>query len=341
MTYPFSKYAHLAKQFAAALPAELPVDTFLLGGILTTTTLSAVLNWQQYCAHQTNNQEDTVIVNPTPNTKEEVLLLTQALPSPTLPHYIWTIDGASRTGLIRSENQDAYVIHRFSADEAVLVVCDGAGGVKGGREASLSAVDTIISYLTVSHEQDMSVRVHLKRAIVQARKTAKRDNLSGLTTAIVVHIKGTCLSYATLGDGSLCAIWPDGMISQIQTPHHILGQPSNIIAAYIGGDCEVEPRTGTVYLEPDTTIMLQTDGSSDLFSYESFAENRDIYSVPLAAKDDHGLADHFLTQIEAARDPDTDAYLHHDNMTLVIAHLSKTESDTSEIPPESTENNNA
>jgi hypothetical protein len=35
------------------------------------------------------------------------------------------------------------------------------------------------------------------------------------------------------------------------------------------------------------------------------------------------LADHFLAQLEAARDPDTNAYLHHDNMTLLIAHLTQ------------------
>ena len=59
------------------------------------------------------------------------------------------------------------------------------------------------------------------------------------------------------------------------------------------------------------------------FPYQDFAEKRDVFAGHLADETDPKLADHFLTLIEEARDPDTAAYLHHDNMTLVMAHLAK------------------
>jgi len=83
---------------------------------------------------------------------------------------------------------------------------------------------------------------------------------------------------------------------------------------------------GMVRLEPGTTVMLMSDGASDLFPYADFAENRDVYSVPLSNKNNSGLADRFLEQLEAARNPDSGAYLHHDNMSLVIGHFSENES---------------
>lgn len=58
-----------------------------------------------------------------------------------------------------------------------------------------------------------------------------------------------------------------------------------------------------------------SDGASDLFPYEDFAQHREDYCNV------RGLAGSILAQIEAARDPDTNAYLHHDNMTLAMARL--------------------
>ncbi len=239
--------------------------------------------------------------------------------------YRWHRDGATRTGKVRTENQDDFAIYHFSSGEILLVVCDGAGGIEGGGEAARSAVEAIIEDLKNPQNQERSPRKQVKSAINNARVVANNKNLQGITTAIVVLLKDDVLTYATLGDGDLVAIWPDGMVNHIQTPHHILGQPSNIIGAYVGGGCEIEPRTGSLQIEPGTTVMLMSDGASDLFPYQDFAENRDIYSVPLSSKNDCGLADRFLEQLEAARDPDTNAYLHSDNMTLVMAHLTRNE----------------
>mgnify|MGYP000017151505 FL=1 len=47
--------------------------------------------------------------------------------------------GITNTGLVRSENQDAYAVFEAGAFHAA-VVCDGMGGTNGGRVASAIAV---------------------------------------------------------------------------------------------------------------------------------------------------------------------------------------------------------
>lgn len=236
---------------------------------------------------------------------------------------IWHIEGATRTGLIRSENQDAYGISRNKGRRQYTVVCDGAGGHVGGREASQTATEIMTALLEDYAEQDINAVDLLLLAIAQTREVFKREKLEGITTAILVIFEDEYVHYATLGDGALVAVFPDGMTTQVQTPHHILGEPSNIIAAYIGQDCDVAPRVGCLRIEAGTTVMLMSDGASELFPYDDFAANHQPYIDYLMSNKMPPLTDHILGQIEEARDPETGAYLHHDNMTLIMAHYPK------------------
>ncbi|WP_026941372.1 PP2C family protein-serine/threonine phosphatase [Hellea balneolensis] len=242
----------------------------------------------------------------------------QVTPTPKLK---WRVNGSSRMGKVRTENQDAYDFWRVSEDEVFMVVCDGAGGVDGGKEAAETAVQNIITILQAIYPEGGDPTDALEIAIEDARVFAKEHELAGITTAIIAHVKGDKLHYATLGDGTLSAVWPDGMVNHIQTPHNIQGQPSNIIAAYIGQGCAVPARTGSIRLEKGTTLMLMSDVASDLLPYEEFAAHRADYAQILKTKTDVPVADKLLEQIEVARDPDTNAYLHHDNMTLILAHF--------------------
>lgn len=157
----------------------------------------------------------------------------------------WFLEGATRTGQIRHENQDDFSIFH-EGNTACAIVCDGAGGHKGGGEASQSATEIMQASLQTDIRQGLLPKECLLRAIKTARDQFKSAELEGITTAILTIFEDDYIHYATLGDGALVAVYPDGMISQIQTPHHLLGQPSNIIAAYIGQDCEVAPRIGSV-----------------------------------------------------------------------------------------------
>jgi len=290
-------------------------ESALLVGLLCTTSLSAILTWQSNTQlrlissaleQDSSDYEDGV-------TTDEIDELLN-------PH-IWNIYGSTRKGQIRSENQDAFIIID-NGDQKSLGVFDGVGGAEGGKEASNSAAALFKDYIESTQISDLLPLEKLEGAIAYIRAVFNADEIIGLTTAILANIEDDTLYYATLGDGNLVIVWPDGMIQQVLVPHHERGLPSNVISAHIGGRCDVAPRIGMIRLEPNCTVMLMSDGAGDLFPYDDYADERELYWHILTERTDSNLADHFLFQLESARDPETEAYYHHDNMTLVMAHLS-------------------
>ena len=58
--------------------------------------------------------------------------------------------GISDIGQIRKENQDYFVNCTFSDQSCLAVVCDGMGGLAGGREASRIAGDAFVASFSAS-----------------------------------------------------------------------------------------------------------------------------------------------------------------------------------------------
>ncbi|WP_158623103.1 PP2C family serine/threonine-protein phosphatase [Pseudorhodobacter sp. E13] len=291
----------------AQVDLSQPVFTLALGGALMMTQMVGI------------RQRQLILKNmATPDEPPQPDFFPETVAPSTQPksRFVWESDAATRQGLVRKENQDAVMVIRFTESRVVLIVCDGAGGIEGGREASQSAVEAIGTELRQNWDKTGSLSLEdLEQAIEAARLVAHENQLSGVTTALVVLLQDDELVFATLGDGAVSVVWPDGMIGQVQVPHHTAGQPSNIINAYIGDDCDVSPRVGTLKLEPGVIVMAMTDGASDLFPFEDFALNREKFAS-LA-----GLPGHLLQSLEEARDPDTGGYLHSDNLTLAMARL--------------------
>lgn len=309
-TSPFADFVLNAPPLAD--PIWLPV---LLIALLSVTLLSFLK-----LRKLTRQMKEALTMNAQPSLfeTEQIPVITE---NSSKPLTIWRVDGASRMGKVRKENQDAFASWDRGGCNPVMVLCDGAGGVEGGKQASESAVASIMAELRSALDDTAAAASEriLERALEAARRVAANKKLTGVTTAIVAAVRGEYLHYATLGDGALAIIWPDGMVSQLLTPHHTAGMPPNVINAYIGGGCKVAARTGSVRLEPGCTVLLMSDGASDLFPFDAFAL---AHAQQIDAWKDNGqLADRLLAEIEAARDPKTDAYLHHDNMTLIAAHF--------------------
>lgn len=107
----------------------------------------------------------------------------------------------------RSENQDCYGFRDTPLGQAV-VVCDGMGGMQGGRIASTIAVNSILGYL-VSAPGDMNVSEALVNAVGQANadiiKTGNENpDLYGMgTTVTILILNKTCATIAYVGDSRI------------------------------------------------------------------------------------------------------------------------------------------
>lgn len=117
-----------------------------------------------------------------------------------------SFSGKTDTGLIRSANQDSYVI---DAEGRFFVVADGMGGHAGGEEASQIATRTITSYLEQYWNSPKPSELLLEEAFHQANQTILQEQKLHLewsemgTTAVVVIFRDHQPMCAHIGDSRL------------------------------------------------------------------------------------------------------------------------------------------
>ena len=129
------------------------------------------------------------------------------------------------------------------------------------------------------------------------------------------------MHFACLGDGGLDIIHSDGIVQHCLAPHHAIDAPSNVITKCLGlGSAgSIVPRQGSISLELGSLVLAMSDGASDWLPIQQIATRLPAYANSM---EEHGIryvANQLLLNIENARDEETDALLHTDNMTLAIA----------------------
>ena len=161
----------------------------------------------------------------------------------------------------------------------------------------------------------------IEAAISEVRKQAIDEEWEGITTLVFCYVKDSWLYYASIGDGAISLLWPDDNVSQLLVPHHHDGK-DHILSAFVGQRCTVASRTGAVRLEPGTIIWVMSDGVSGIIDWNEVVANRIALTEAMRqGGDSDKVAGDILLQLEQARDLETDALIHSDNMTLVLALL--------------------
>ena len=132
-------------------------------------------------------------------------------------------------GLVRKENQDSSSYSVISPDCVWAVVCDGMGGVKGGKIASSIAVEHITEIVTREYNDFMTgdeLADLLIKAVEQSNSiiyetSLQNHELRGMgTTCELVFIRDGVAYIVHVGDSRTYSIRGD-MILQITEDHSL------------------------------------------------------------------------------------------------------------------------
>lgn len=104
--------------------------------------------------------------------------------------------GLTDVGMVRTQNQDAYLCREVEGLGLVLIVCDGMGGAKAGNVASSKAVQVMMDMIVVSVgrlSQNYSVRQLLTDAVTCANQVVyemsqNSAELEGMGTTAVAAV---------------------------------------------------------------------------------------------------------------------------------------------------------
>ena len=237
------------------------------------------------------------------------------------------IIGNTDVGRTRIANEDAYKFGTFDDGTAWAVVCDGMGGVHGGKIASSTAIDMVCQKIRKCYNPSMKLpsienlllsSITTANCIVYDRGTGDSE-LEGMGTTIVAAIiKDGEACIAHVGDSRAYKISGDeivlltkdhslvqemldmGQITQTEFDNH---PRKNIITRAMGVEEKIEIEFNTVDFGEDDILLLCSDGLSGLVNKESMLE---IYK----SSDFNSLSDKY---IEAANDNGG-----VDNITVVV-----------------------
>lgn len=198
--------------------------------------------------------------------------------------------GLTDPGLVRSQNQDYYLMLRFGPQALAAVVCDGMGGAKSGNVASKLAAEVFFEELkkTFRPELDPEKADRLLLSAAQIANTAVYENsllneqMHGMgTTLVAVLILGKTAWFLNVGDSRAYLLNGDG-VKQVTVDHSLVelmvrrGELSseqaktypgkNLITRAVGTEENVMCDTFRLTLQSGDCILLCSDGLSNLLA---------------------------------------------------------------------------
>ena len=191
--------------------------------------------------------------------------------------------GVTNTGLVRSENQDAYAAFTVGGYGAA-VVCDGMGGTNGGRIASGIAVAEFEKELRAVLQEDAGeeqLRQAMLYAISLANDAIRREAARNAayqhmgTTLVCALVRPELAMIGNIGDSRAYYITAEG-IHQISRDHSVVESmvekgditpqearrhPNrNLITRALGPDAQAQADTFSVPWQAGDFLLLCTDG---------------------------------------------------------------------------------
>ena len=198
--------------------------------------------------------------------------------------------GLTDPGLVRSQNQDYFLLQRLGRHDLTAVVCDGMGGAKSGNIASRLAAEVFIEEVKRSYRPGMTDEQaeYLLKTAVSIANTAVYENakisdeMHGMgTTLVAVLVHGKNAIFVNVGDSRGYQLDGSG-VTKVTVDHSIVemmvqrgelsseqakGYPGkNLITRAIGTEAEVVCDTFRCSSNPGEFFLLCTDGLTNLLA---------------------------------------------------------------------------
>ncbi|MBQ8280709.1 MAG: Stp1/IreP family PP2C-type Ser/Thr phosphatase [Roseburia sp.] len=196
------------------------------------------------------------------------------------------------TGALRTMNQD----YCFSSDTPIgnlpnlYIVCDGMGGHKAGEYASRYTVERIVAHASRSRSENpiRILRDAIQKAneilVIESREDAEKQGMG--TTVVAATILDHKMYVANVGDSRLYVIGET--IEQITKDHSYVEEmvrmgkvdpadarkheKKNVITRAVGVTEKVKSDIFEVELQDNDTVLLCTDGLSNMVTDERILE---------------------------------------------------------------------
>ncbi len=239
--------------------------------------------------------------------------------------------GLTDPGLVRRDNEDAFVLEKLSESCLVAVVCDGMGGARSGDVASRLALGVFIQTLQDSWRDDLTAgeTEALLRTAASVANTAVYEKAStspdcqGMGTTLVAALIYPTVAYIlNIGDSRAYHVNKLG-IQMVSMDHSLVqmmvqrGELSaeeakehpgkHLITRAVGTEKTVESDVYCVTVEAGDSFLLCSDGLTNVL-----ADQEILFEV------DHGECkdDCCLRLLDIAKTRGAP-----DNVTVVLVHV--------------------
>lgn len=221
-------------------------------------------------------------------------------------------------GRIRKENQDSVFAKQIDDNAALLIVADGMGGHRGGKTASSSAIEKIVTKIHGEYRENLTdeeAQDLLRISVFEANESIyaasfSDEELIGMgTTVVVALLIGNVLYTANVGDSRLYVI-SNSELKQITTDHSYVESlvskgiiskdeakrhpQKNIITRAVGSDSMVDIDIFKTYVSKGDIVFLCSDGMYGAVSEEDILNalskdiNEAVHSLVILANDNGG-----------------------------------------------------
>jgi PPM family protein phosphatase len=192
--------------------------------------------------------------------------------------------GLSRTGHVRRNNEDSYLIRGD-----LFMIADGMGGAAAGEVASAMCAEAFAEIDLIRQRGDEALRQAIQTANQRIHERAASDpeaaGMGTTVTAALVEQEGR-IAFANVGD-SRAYLLRDGALQRLTEDHSVVaelvasGQISeqeagthpqrNVVTRVLGAEATVQVDTFWLQAQDGDLVLLCSDGLTDMVAEDDFA----------------------------------------------------------------------